>query len=65
MFFYAKDRKDYLINKRKEVGLKYLKDPKVFIKYSSNKNDVYRSIGNPGKKNPGKKKKTIDGFLMI
>ena len=62
MFFYAKDRKDYLINKCKEAGLKYLKDPKVFIKYSSDMNDVYRSIE---KWNPGKKKKTIDGFLMI
>ena len=44
---YAKDHYDsknqYLIKSREEVAQKYLKDPKPFINYSSDTNDVYKA----------------------
>ena len=53
-FLYSKDpyKLKYLINKREEVGLKHLKDPKAFIEYSNDMNSVYRRIEmwNPRKK---------------
>ena len=41
----------YLINKREKVGLDHFKDPKVFIDYSNDMQDVYKNIEdyNPGK----------------
>ena len=41
----------YLINKREEVGLDYVNDPKAFMDYSNNMQDVYKNIEeyNPGK----------------
>ena len=54
---YAKDPYEanyqYLINKREKVGLKYFHDPKVFIEYSNDMQDVYKNIDeyNLGKKN--------------
>ena len=53
---YAKDpheaKYQYLINKRENVGLDYFKDPRVFIEYSNDMQDVYKNIEdyNPGKK---------------
>ena len=32
-----------LINKRKDVGLKYYNDFKAFIEYSSNMDDIYEN----------------------
>ena len=47
IYLYVKDPYDdkyqYLINKRKSVGLKHFTDPKAFIEYS---NDVYKNIDN-------------------
>lgn len=47
IFLYAKDHYDsknqYLIKSREEVAQKYLKDPKPFINYSSDTNDVYKA----------------------
>ena len=34
----------YLINKRDKVGLKHYDDPRAFIKYSDDMQDVYKSI---------------------
>ena len=34
----------YLINKFEKVGLKYYDDPKAFIEYSSDMQDVYENI---------------------
>ena len=34
----------YLIKKRENNGLKNLKDPKAFIEYSNNMQDVYQNI---------------------
>ena len=34
----------FLINKRESTGLKYFNDPKAFIEYSNDMQDVYRNI---------------------
>ena len=53
---YAKDpheaKYQYLINKRENVGLDHFKDPRVFIEYSNDMQDVYKNIEdyNPGKR---------------
>ena len=45
---YAKDpyeaKYQFLINKRESTGLKHFNDPKVFIEYSDDMQDVYKSI---------------------
>ena len=56
IYLYAKDpheaKYQYLINKREEVGLKHYDDPKAFIEYSNDNQDIYKNIEeyNPGKK---------------
>ena len=56
IYFYAKDpyeaKYQYLINKREKVGLGHFKDPRAFIRYSNDMQDVYKNIEdyNPGKK---------------
>ena len=53
---YVKDpyeaKYQYVINKREKVGLDHFKDPKAFIEYSNDMQDVYKNIEdyNPGKK---------------
>ena len=48
MFLYAKDQKkvkyQLLINTRESTDLKFLNNWKVFIEYSSDKNDIYKNI---------------------
>ena len=45
---YAKDpyekKYQYLINKREKVGLNHFNDPKAFMEYSNNMQDVYKNI---------------------
>ena len=48
-----------LINKRESTGLKYLNDPKVFIKYSNDMDDIYKNIE---EYNPIKKRKILIVF---
>ena len=54
---YAKDPYEanyqYLINKRKRVGINHFNDPKAFIEYSNDMHDVYKNIDdyNPDKEN--------------
>ena len=47
---YAKDpyedKYQFLINKRKSIGLKHFNDPKAFIEYSNDIHDVYKNINN-------------------
>ena len=47
-YLYAKDPYEakyrFLIKKRKSIGLKHFKDPKVFIEYSNDMRDVYENI---------------------
>ena len=48
IYLYAKDsyeaKYQYLINKREKVGLDHFKDPKAFIEYSNDMQDVYKII---------------------
>ena len=50
IYLYAKDphedKYQYLINKRKSVGLKHFNDPKAFIEYSNDMHNVYKNILN-------------------
>ena len=54
---YAKDpyedKYQYLINKRKGVGINHFNEPKAFIEYSNDMHDVYNNINdyNPDKEN--------------
>ena len=45
---YAKDpyeaKCQFLVNKRESTGLKHFCDPKAFIEYSNNMQDVYECI---------------------
>ena len=56
IYLYAKDpyeaKYQYLINKRKGVGIDHFNDPKAFIEYSNDMRNVYKNIG---KYNPLKK----------
>ena len=49
----------YLINKREKVGLDQFKDPKAFMEYSNDMEDIYKNIENY---NPGKKRKMLIVF---
>ena len=57
IFLYVKDlyeaKDQYLINKRKGVGIDHFNDPKAFIEYSNDMHDVYKNIDeyNPDKEN--------------
>ena len=63
IYLYAKDlyeaKYQYLIKKREKVGLDHFKDPKVFMEYSNNMQDVYKNIDDY---NPGKKRKILIVF---
>ena len=63
IYLYAKDpyeaKYQYLINKREKVELDHFKDPKAFIEYSNDMQNVYKNIGDY---NPGKKRKKLKVF---
>ena len=48
IYLYAKDpyvaKYQYLVNKRKKVGLKHYDYPKAFIEYSTDMQNVYKNI---------------------
>ena len=48
IYLYAKDpyeaKYQYLVNKREKVGLNHYDDPKAFIEYSNDMQDVYKNI---------------------
>ena len=60
IYLYAKDpyeqKYQYLINKREKVGLNHLNDPKAFMEYSNDMQDVYKNIEDY---NPIKKRKVL------
>ena len=62
---YAKDpyetKYHFLINKRESTGLKHFNDPKAFIEYSNDIQDVYKNI----EKYYVDKERKILKFLMI
>ena len=53
IYLYAKDihepKYEYLINKREQAGIKNLDDPKAFIEYSNDMDDVLDNINNYNK----------------
>ena len=63
IYLYAEDpykaKYQYLINKHEKVGLDHFKDPKAFMEYSNDMEDVYKNIDNY---NPGKKRKILIVF---
>ena len=63
IYLYAKDlyeaKYQYLINKHEKVGLDHFKDPKAFIEYSNDMQDVYKNIEDY---NPRKKRKILIVF---
>ena len=63
IYLHAKDpyeaKYQYLIKKREEVGLKHYDDPKAFIEYSNDMQDVCKSIH---EYNLGKKPKLLIVF---
>ena len=63
IYLYAKDpyeaKYQYLIKKREKEGLDHFKDPKAFMEYSNDMEDVYKNIESY---NPGKKRKIIIVF---
>ena len=63
IYLYAKDPHEaeyqILINKRESVGLKQFNDPKAFIEYSNDMQDVNKNIDEC---NPGKKRKILIAF---
>ena len=48
IYLYAKDpfedKYQFLINKKESTGLKHFNDPKAFIEYSNDMQDVYKDI---------------------
>ena len=60
IYLYAKDpyekKYQYLINKRQNVGLNHFKDPKAFMEYSNDIQDVYKNIEDY---NPIRKRKVL------
>ena len=60
IYLYEKDpcekKYKYLINKREKVGLNHFNDPKAFMEYSDDMQDVYKSIEDY---NPIKKRKVL------
>ena len=63
IYLYAKDpyeaKYQYLINKREKIGLDRFNDPKAFMDYSHNMQDVYKIIK---EYNRGKKRKVLIVF---
>ena len=63
IYLYAKDpyeaKYQYLINKREKVGLDHFNDPKAFIDYLNDMQDVYKNIEDY---NPNKKRKVLIVF---
>ena len=62
IYLYAKDihepKYKYLINRREQAGIKNLNDPKAFIEYSDDMNDVLDDTNNYNK-NRDKKVRTV------
>ena len=63
IYLYEKDpyeiKYQYLINKREKVRLDHFNDPKVFMEYSNDMQDVYKNIE---EYNPIKKRKVLIDF---
>ena len=67
IYLYAKDlskpKYQYLMNKREQAGIKNLDDPKAFIEYSDDMNDMYKDINNYNKKGDKKVLLVFDDMI--
>ena len=58
MYLYAKDlaepKYEFLINNRKNAGIKHFNNSTAFIEYSNDIDNVFANIDNYNKKNPQK-----------
>ena len=63
IYLYAKvpyeEKYQYLIKKREKVGINHYDDPKAFMEYLNDMQDVYKNIKDY---NPGKKRKVLTVF---
>ena len=66
-YLYAQDlsepKYEYLIKNREQAGIKNLQDPKAFIEYSDDMNDVYSDINNYNKKRDQKVLLVFDDMI--
>ena len=66
VYFYDKNpyeaKYQYLINKRESVGINHFKNPKAFIEYSNDMQDVHKNIN---EYNPDKENKTLMNTIRI
>ena len=67
IYLYAKDlseaKYEYFINKRQQVGIKNLNDPKAFIEYLSDMDDVLDNINNYSKNRDKKVLLVFDNII--
>ena len=67
IYLYAKDlsepKYEYLINKRKQAGIKYFNDPTAFIEYSNDMNDVFTNIDDYNKQRKRRVLITFDDMI--
>ena len=67
IYLYAKDihepKCQYLINRREQAGIKNLSDPKAFIEYSDDMNDVLDDINNYNKNRDKKALTVFDNMI--
>ena len=66
VYFYDKNpyeaKYQYLINKRESVGINHFNNPKAFIEYSNDMQDVHKNIN---EYNPDKENKTLMNTIRI
>ena len=66
IYLYAKypheAKYQFLINKRESTGLDHLNDPKAFIEYSNDIQDIYKNIE---EYNTDKERKVLIGFMIL
>ena len=67
IYLYAKDsyeaKYQYLINKREKVGLDHFDDPKAFIEYSNDMQDVHKIIDDCNRRKKRKVLIVFDGMI--
>ena len=67
IYLYAKDpyeaKYQFLINKRESTGLKHFNDPKAFIEYSNDMQDVYKDINEYNEDKEHKLLKVFDDII--
>ena len=67
IYLYAKDlgepKYEFLINNRRNAGIRHLNDPTAFIEYSNDMNDVYTDINDHNKKRENRVLIVLDDMI--